>query len=60
MEYIKYSFRHAEDIFKNDEDFTYLWNEITDVLDNISDEDIIDEFNSEVQSFRTDSLWLVL
>ena len=44
MEYIKYSFRHAEDIFKNDEDFTYLWNEITDVLDNISDEDIIDEF----------------
>ena len=47
MEYIKHSFRHAEDIFKNDAEFTYLWDEILEVLDNISDEDLINEFNSE-------------
>jgi len=53
MEYIKHSFRHAEDIFKNDKDFTYLWNEIIEVLDNISDDDLIAEFNSETRKAKS-------
>ncbi len=53
MEYIKHSFRHAEDIFKNDKDFTYLWDEIIEVLDNISDDDLIAEFNSETRKAKS-------
>lgn len=53
MEYIKHSFRHAEDIFINDKDFTYLWNEIIEVLDNISDDDLIAEFNSETRKAKS-------
>lgn len=53
MEYIKHSFRHAEDIFKNDKDFTYLWDEIIEVLDNISDDDLITEFNSETRKAKS-------
>lgn len=47
MEYKKFSFRHAEDIFLVDKDFSYLWEEIIDVLDNISDKDLINEFNNK-------------
>lgn len=53
MEYIKHSFRHAEDIFINDKDFTYLWDEIIEVLDNISDDDLIAEFNSETRKAKS-------
>lgn len=53
MEYRKYSFRHAEDIFKNDKDFTYLWNEILEVLDGISDDDLINEFNIETRKAKS-------
>lgn len=53
MEYIKHSFRHAEDIFKNDKDFAYLWDEIIEVLDNISDDDLIAEFNSETRKAKS-------
>lgn len=44
MKYKKFSFRHAEEIFTVDDDFTYLWKEVKDVLDSITDEDIIMEF----------------
>lgn len=47
MKYKKFSFRHAEEIFLVDDSFTYLWNEVKEVLDSITDKDIIDEFNSE-------------
>ena len=47
MKYKKFSFRHAEEIFLVDDSFTYLWNEVKEVLDSITDNDIIDEFNSE-------------
>lgn len=47
MKYRKFSFRHAEEIFLVDDNFTYLWKEVQDVLDSISDQDIINEFNSE-------------
>lgn len=53
MEYRKYSFRHAEDIFKNDKDFIYLWNEILEVLDSISDDDLINEFNIETRKAKS-------
>ena len=44
MKYKKFSFRYAEEIFTVDDDFTYLWKEVKDVLDSITDEDIIMEF----------------
>ena len=47
MKYRKFSFRHAEEIFLVDDTFTYLWEEVQDVLENISDDDIINEFNEE-------------
>lgn len=53
MEYRKYSFRHAEDIFKNNKDFTYLWNEILEALDSISDDDLINEFNIETRKAKS-------
>lgn len=46
MEYKTFSFRHAEEIFSVNEEFTFLWKEILDVLDNISDTDLIEAFNS--------------
>jgi hypothetical protein len=47
MKYRKFSFRHAEEIFLVDPQFTYLWNEVQDVLASITDQDIIEEFNNE-------------
>lgn len=53
MEYKKFSFRHAEEIFSVDDDFKYLWKEVTEVLDNISDNDLIEEFNSEARKAKS-------
>ena len=53
MKYKKHSFRHAEEIFLVDDDFTLLWSEVQDVLDNISDEDIINEFNDESREAKS-------
>lgn len=53
MKYRKFSFRHAEEIFLVDENFTYLWEEVQEVLDNISDEDIINEFNAEKREAKS-------
>lgn len=46
MNFKIHSFRNAEIIFKNDCRFIHLWNDIVNVLTNITDEDIIAEFNS--------------
>lgn len=46
MNFRIHSFRNAEIIFQNDSRFIHLWNDIVDVLTNITDEDIILEFNS--------------
>ena len=53
MEYRIHSFRHAEDIFNADEEFKKLWKEVKNVLDNISDKNIIDEFNSETRKAKS-------
>ena len=53
MEYKKFSFRHAEEIFLVDKEFTSLWKEILDVLDNITDSDLINEFNSETRKAKS-------
>ena len=46
MNFRIHSFRNAEIIFQNDSRFIHLWNDIVNVLSNITDEDIILEFNS--------------
>lgn len=53
MEYKTFSFRHAEEIFLADEEFSCLWNEIIEVLNNISDNDLIKEFNSETRKAKS-------
>lgn len=53
MKYITHSFRHAEDIFLVDDNFTTLWEEIQFVLDSISDEDLINEFNKEKREAKS-------
>ncbi len=47
MKFITHPHRHAYEIFIEDERINKLWNEIVEVLKDISDEDIINEFNSE-------------
>ena len=47
MKYRMYSFRHAVEIFQVNNDFSKDWFEIQSILDSISDEDLISEFNSE-------------
>lgn len=53
MEYKKFSYRHAEEIFLVNKEFTYLWKEIVDALDNISDNDLINEFSSETRKAKS-------
>ena len=47
MEFITHSHRHAYEIFTVDDSIRELWNEIVMTLKEISDEEIINEFNSE-------------
>ena len=47
MKFRTYPHRHAYEIFIEDENINRLWNEIVEVLKSISEEDIINEFNSE-------------
>lgn len=46
VKYKIHSFRNALVIFNNDDKYIQLWNDVKDVLDGISDEDIINSFNS--------------
>lgn len=45
MKYIVTSHRYADILFKLDENMNFLWNQVKDVLDGISDEDLISEYN---------------
>lgn len=45
MKYKTFSHRHAEAIINSDTDLQRRYNELLDVLDNISDEDLINDFN---------------
>ena len=47
MEFVTTSHRHAYEIFIEDENINKLWKEITETLQEITDEDIINEFNNE-------------
>ena len=47
MKFITHSHRHALEIFMEDDRINCLWDEIVDVVKKISDDDIINEFNSE-------------
>ena len=53
MKYRKYSFRHAAEIFRVNDDFIKEWYEIQSILDSISDEDLINEFNSESRKAKS-------
>lgn len=44
MNYVYFSFRNAETIFNNDSRYKELWTQVLDVLDNISDDDLIYSF----------------
>lgn len=46
MKYKTFSFRNAKTIFENDIKYIDLWNDVVDVLDSISDEDIINKFEN--------------
>jgi len=46
MRYKIHSFRNAEVIFENDERYMHLWNDVKSVLDEITDQDIINKFEN--------------
>ncbi|MGL4730889.1 MAG: BglII/BstYI family type II restriction endonuclease [Clostridium sp.] len=52
MNYRVHSFRNGLTIFENDPNYIYLWNEVQDVLSNITDEDIINEYNDSGRSSK--------
>lgn len=45
MKYVMYSHRYAYPILQTDREFFDLWNEITEVLEVITEDDIINHFN---------------
>ena len=45
MRYVKTSHRYADILFQLDENMKFLWEQVRDVLDNISDQDLIAEHN---------------
>ena len=46
MNFIQHSFRNAETIFTNDTRYISLWNELVNTITEITDNDIIEHFNS--------------
>lgn len=50
MNYVYHSFRNAETIFINDHRYRPLWDEITNTLSSITDEDIINAFDNDNHS----------
>ena len=45
MRYRIFSFRNAQTIFENDQQFSHLWEEVKNTLNSISDQDIIESYN---------------
>ncbi len=52
MNFKTHSFRNALTLFKYDEQFNYLWKEVCEVLNSITDEEIIDYFNNSTRSSK--------
>lgn len=50
MKYELYSFRNGKVIFENDERYTNDWNELISVIENITEEEVIDLFNSSIRT----------
>lgn len=46
MQYRKYSFRYGEELFTFNPEFSALWGDIEEVLDSITDDDLITHFNN--------------
>lgn len=53
MEYIKHSFRYGLEIFETQPQFNSLWKEVTNTLDNISDNDIVNYFNTQPRKAKS-------
>ncbi|QBP92629.1 hypothetical protein E1A90_16595 [Bacillus mycoides] len=46
MQYKTYSFRYGEELFSYEPEFVHLWQEIKDVLDSITEDDLIQHYNN--------------
>lgn len=44
MKYKLFSHKFAQELFQTEEKYKHLWNEVKEVLDNISDEDLMEQF----------------
>lgn len=53
MDFITHSFRYGLEIFNTQPQFKCLWDEVTDVLINISDEEIINYFESQPRKAKS-------
>lgn len=53
MEYIKHSHRYADIIFAVDENMKLLWEQVQEVIDGISDDDIINEFLNQPRAAKS-------
>ena len=53
MNFIYHSFRYGFEIFTTQPDFKKLWIEVTDVLNNISDDDIITYFENQPRKAKS-------
>lgn len=53
MKYVTHSHRYADIIFQIDEDMKFLWDSVKEVLDSISDQDIINEFLNEARDAKS-------
>ncbi|MGL4572779.1 MAG: BglII/BstYI family type II restriction endonuclease [Clostridium sp.] len=52
MRFEVHSFRNALTLFENNPDFSYLWSEVVQALESITDQDIIDYYNSNTRSSK--------
>lgn len=53
MEFVTQSHRYAEIIFEMNENMRELWNQVKEVLKNITDQDIIDEFLTQPRAAKS-------
>lgn len=52
MNYVVFSFRYGLDLFETNPEFTHLWNEIQQVINGISDEDLINQYTSGTRTSK--------
>lgn len=53
MKYEIKSFRHGEIILKNEDNYRLIWEELISILDSITDEEIIEKFNSSTRKAKS-------